>query len=166
MRTISDTGAPEPGVSKAGAAGGRAALLAALAVLPLLAGCTSRQAEEAQAARQILVGMPVQTLLSCAGVPDRREQAGGAEYFTYASVQPGRSSGSSLGVGVGGGGGNVGLGLGLGIPLGGGGGPSGCTATFTVENDRVSRLIYREDSGDAGACYAIVENCLAAAPGR
>lgn len=142
----------------------RLAAAAALMAAPVLAGCNTRQAEEARLAQQVLVGMPMETLLSCAGVPDRREQVDRTEFLTYDHLQAGRS-GSSVGVGVGGGGGNVGLGLGLGFPLGGGG-PSGCVATFTVEGGRVSRLAYREDAADAAACYAIVENCLALAPGR
>lgn len=136
----------------------------AASLLPFaLSACTSPRAEEARAAQQVLVGMPVETLLSCAGVPNRREQAGAAEFFTYQNVTGGGRSGSSVGVGIGGGGGNIGGGLSLGIPLGGGG-PSGCVATFTVREGRVAQLVYREDADDTAACYAIVENCLALAP--
>ncbi len=141
----------------------RVALAGAGAAL-LLAGCASgRQAEQALAAQQVLVGMPVQTLLSCAGVPNRREASGTSEFFTYQNITGGGGRGSSVSVGAGGGGGNIGLGIGLGFPLGGRG-PSGCVATFTLEQGRVARLVYRDDADDASACYAIVENCLALAP--
>jgi len=131
----------------------------------VLAGCSSRKAEEVSYAQQALVGMPVQTLLSCAGVPDRREQTDTAEFLTYQTVAGRGGGGSSVGVGVGGGGGNLGLGVSLGFPLTGGS-PDQCVATFTVENQRVTRLVYRRDADDAAACYAIVENCLGLIPGR
>ncbi|WP_205574589.1 hypothetical protein [Indioceanicola profundi] len=138
--------------------------LIALAAALALSACSSRQAEQAQYAQQALVGMPTETLLSCAGVPNRREQAGASEFFTYQNITGGGRSGSSVGVGLGGIGGNIGGGLSLGIPLGGGSGPSGCVATFTLREGRVAQLVYREDADDAAACYSIVENCLALAP--
>ncbi|QJE71709.1 hypothetical protein HHL28_16375 [Aerophototrophica crusticola] len=133
-----------------------------LCVAALSACSSAREAEQARYAQQALVGMPAETLLSCAGVPERREAAGGDEFLTYTSARAG-GSGSSIGLGVGGGGGNLGLGLGLGIPLGGGG-SSSCAATFTVRQGRVAQLAYRQDSGDTAACYAIVENCLSRIP--
>lgn len=136
--------------------------MAGAAIGLLLAGCASREAEQAALAQQALIGMPVETLLACAGVPERRESSGTTEYFSYQNIT-GARRGSSVSVGAGGGGGNVGLGIGLGFPLGGGG-PSGCVANFTLEQGRVSRLVYREDADDAAACYAIVENCLALVP--
>jgi hypothetical protein len=149
----------------------RSRIMMPLLLLPLLSACTSpaerRAAEQAVAARNVLVGMPVQTLLACAGVPNRREQVGAQEFFTYQTINAngGSDRGSSVGIGIGGGGGRVGGGLSLGIPLGGsGGGAEGCIATFTIDQGRVSRLVYREDAGDPAACYAVVENCLAAAP--
>lgn len=147
--------------------GGRPLLLAGVL---LLSACATREAEEARSAQQLLVGMPVQTLLSCAGVPDRREAVDAAEYFTYSSLgRAASSSGSSVGLGVGGGsggGGHLGVGLGIGIPLGGSRDASGCVATFTVRQSRVEQLTYRGGSDDPAACYAIVENCLALVPGR
>lgn len=138
--------------------------VALLAAGPLLSGCAGREAEQARTAQTALVGMPLPTLLSCAGVPDRREAAGPAEFLTYQAVRSGGGrSGSNVSVGAGGGSGGFGLGVGLGFPLGGGG-ASGCVATFTVEDGRVSRLLYRDGSDVGPACYAIVENCLALVP--
>jgi len=140
--------------------------LALIAVSALtLTACSTRQAQEATAAQDLLIGMPVQTLLSCAGVPDRREAVDNVEYFTYENIERRSRSGSGVNIGVGGGGGNVGVGVGFGIPLTGGG-PDGCVATFTVKDGRVARLVYRDEADSAAACYAIVENCLAIVPGR
>jgi len=136
-----------------------AMFLGSAALALTVMGCANRQAEQARTAQQTLVGLPAETLLSCAGVPDRRETVDATEFFTYENIDRGRGGGSSISIGGGGGGGNLGLGVGIGIPLGGGG-PSGCVATFTVEQGRVTRLSYRPDSQDTAACYAIVENCL------
>ena len=137
--------------------------IAGLAAGLLLTGCASgQQAEQALAAQQVLVGMPTQTLLSCAGVPNARQSVDATEFFTYQSFGGGGGRGSGISIGAGGGGGNLGLGIGLGFPLGGGR-SSGCVATFTIDQGRVSRLVYRDDADDPSACYSIVENCLALA---
>jgi len=140
----------------------RPAALLALAGALALAGCATREAEQARQAQTALVGMPKQSLLSCAGVPNRTEMVGASEYLTYENIGGARDSGPRSSIGIGGGSGGFGLGVGIGIPLGGGG-ADGCVATFTVDQGRVSRLAYREEMGDPEACYAIVENCLGTA---
>lgn len=139
----------------------RPALVLALA----LAGCANPQADQAILAQSALVGMPKQTLLSCAGVPDRSAVLDGAEYFTYnRRSASGGGGGLSPSVGIGGstGGSGVGLGVGVGFPLFGGGSDPGCAATFTLRGGVVRQLTY--GSGSAGACYPLVQNCLALAP--
>lgn len=138
-----------------------AALLAGLG----LAGCADRHAGEAASAQTALVGMPKTVLLSCAGAPDRMESVDGTEILTYVTPPTRRrGSGTTGSFGMAGGSGG-GFGVGLGLSIGTGGGSSGCTATFTLSADRVSRLVYRDDAGRPGdACYAIVENCLAITP--
>jgi hypothetical protein len=131
----------------------------------LLGACADRHAGEARAAQTALVGMPKPVLLSCAGAPDRTEVANDTEYLTYvAGPTAGASSNprGSLGV-AGGSGGGFGMGVGLGFNLGGGYSSDGCIATFTLQGDRVTRLVYR-DNTVGNACYSIVENCLSTAP--
>jgi hypothetical protein len=133
----------------------------------ILAACANPNADKAVAAQRSLFGMPSQTLLSCAGVPDRSAQVDNTEFLTY--VTGGASyGGPSTSVGVSGGSGGTGLGIGLGIPLGSwGGGSGGCEATFTVRNGVVQQVVYNGPSGSGaalGQCYRIVENCLAVVP--
>lgn len=129
-----------------------------------LAGCADRHAGDAVAAQSTLVGMPKTVLLSCAGAPDRMESVDGAEILTYVTRSMRRSSGPTGSFGVAGGSGG-GFGMGLGLSFGTGSSSRGCTATFTLAADRVSRLVYRDEAGRPGdACYAIVENCLALRP--
>ncbi|HEV7368401.1 hypothetical protein [Arenibaculum sp.] len=140
--------------------------LAALSGLALLAACANPRTDEVMQAQDALVGMPVETLLSCAGVPERRASAAGTDFFTYVGAQGAGTAGptTSLGVGLGTGGG--GFGFGLGLPLGTAGGGiqrDACEATFTVRNGVVQQVRY---SGDAvGECYPVVANCLAVATG-
>jgi hypothetical protein len=145
----------------------RAGLLLALGAG--VAGCANPRADEAMRAQDVLVGMPVETLLSCAGVPARRASVDNSEYFTYVGSRTvgGYGPTTSLGFGFGSGGSSA-FGLGLGVPLGGGGGTrvDGCEATFTIRNGVVQQVRYTgvEGASDAAQCYPIVENCLAIAP--
>src|SRR3954454_22104349 len=50
-----------------------------------LASCANPRADEALFAQQAFIGMPKQTLLSCAGVPERSTTVDNLEYFTYTS---------------------------------------------------------------------------------
>ncbi|EWY36211.1 hypothetical protein N825_29245 [Skermanella stibiiresistens SB22] len=135
----------------------------------LLAACANPNADKAADARQTLVGMPKETLLSCAGVPQRTAQVGDSEFMTYASAEY-SGGGPTTSFGVGGGSGGSGVGFGIGIPLFGGGGggySSSCEATFTVRNGVVQQLSYTGSAGASaslGQCYRIVENCVAQVP--
>src|SRR3954454_19673290 len=50
-----------------------------------LASCANPRADEALFAQQAFIGMPKQTLLSCAGVPERSTAIDNLEYYTYTS---------------------------------------------------------------------------------
>lgn len=139
--------------------------LAAL-LLPLALGaCANPRAETALAARDLLVGMPAETLLSCAGVPERRASIGDADFFTYESrgtvVYP--YTGPYIGAGfITGRHWYPGWSYGPAAPVGAydvyG---HACKATFTLRDGRIERVVY---SGQASQCYSIVANCLAQAP--
>jgi hypothetical protein len=131
-----------------------------------LASCANPNADRAADARQVLVGMPKETLLSCAGVPQRSAQIDNSEFLTYTSSDY-SGGGPSTSIGVAGGSGGSGVGIGLGFPLFGGGNSSSCEANFTVRNGVVQQLNYTGSSGASaslGQCYRIVENCLALVP--
>jgi hypothetical protein len=132
-----------------------------------LASCANPNADRAADARQLLVGMPKETLLSCAGVPQRSATVDNSEFLTY-SISDYSGGGPSTSFGVAGGSGGSGVGIGFGIPLTGGGGYStSCEANFTIRNGVVQQLNYTGSSGASaslGQCYRIVENCLALVP--
>src|SRR3954447_1791188 len=85
-----------------------------------LASCANPDADRAADARQVLVGMPKETLLSCAGVPQRSASIDNSEFLTYTVSS--YSGGPTTSIGVAGGSGGSGVGIGLGFPLFGGGG--------------------------------------------
>jgi len=131
-----------------------------------LASCADPNADRAADARQVLVGMPKETLLSCAGVPQRTAQVDNSEFLTYTSSDY-SGGGPTTSFGVAGGSGGSGVGIGLGFPLYGGGYSSSCEANFTVRNGVVQQLNYTGSSGASaslGQCYRIVQNCLALVP--
>ena len=135
----------------------------------LLASCANPNADRAADARQVLVGMPKETLLSCAGVPERSTAVDNLEYFTYTSnrtvayqsyapyMGPGRF-----------------YGYGYGYPYYGGYVPTydlrnfSCQATFTLRNGVVERLVYGGPEGTGPSqlaqCQTIIETCLALVP--
>lgn len=134
---------------------------------PALVSCASREAEQAMVARGALVGMPKQTLLSCAGVPPRSRTEGNVEYYTYGTGQI-RGYGPSFGVGVGVFGGSssgVGGGIGLDTQAAQDVASDYCEATFTIVDGRVSQVTYNTVTGFGNSryaqCYYIVANCLA-----
>ena len=134
----------------------------------LLASCANPNADLAADARQALVGMPKETLLSCAGVPQRSAVVDSSEFLTYVSSDY-SGGGPTTSFGVAGGSGGSGVGIGLGFPLFGGGGgySSSCEANFTIRNNVVQQLNYTGSSGASaslGQCYRIVENCLVLVP--
>ncbi len=127
----------------------------------LAAACANPAADQAMYAQNALIGMPKQTLLSCAGVPERQATAGNLEYFTYRS---GRLVSYPGWGGYGGywGPGPYGYGYGYGWPSDVT--SVDCQATFTLRNGVVERVVYGGSSGGTsrlGQCYAIVQNCLA-----
>ncbi|HEV7373010.1 hypothetical protein [Arenibaculum sp.] len=134
--------------------------LAALLVPLALGACANPRAETALAARDLLVGMPTETLLSCAGVPERTATVDNVDFFTYESSSTVAYPYSGAGF--------VtarrwypGWGYGLAAPVGGYDVYSqACEATFTLRDGRVERVVY---SGQSSQCYAIVANCLAPA---
>lgn len=140
------------------------------AALAGLAACANPRADDVLRAQDVLVGMPAQTLLSCAGVPDRRASVDNLEYFTYTTATEVGRSGPTTSFGLGlGSGGSTSFGLGLGFPLGGGGYgvvEEGCEATFTLRNGQVEQVRYTGTSSGAelARCHPIVENCLALVP--
>lgn len=146
-------------------------LAASGALLLLLPACANPRAEQALVARQALVGMPKQTLLSCAGVPERSATLDNIDYFTYTSRRTVAYSSPSVGFW----GSRYwhprwGYGYGLGAPFDAYDLRTyACDATFTLRNGIVERVVYGGAvSGDSrlGQCYAIVENCLALIPPR
>lgn len=152
-----------PGVLKAAALG--------LAVAGLSA-CANPQADQALYAQQAFVGMPKQTLLSCAGVPDRQAVMDNLEYYTYNSQRITSTTTPSPRFGLGYG---HGFGYHPWYGYGGFGWPEtteiesrDCQATFTLKNGTVQQLVYGGasdgPSGRLGQCYRIVENCLALIP--
>lgn len=126
-----------------------------------VAACASPAADNAMFAQDALIGLPKQTLLSCAGVPNRQATAGDREFFTYNSSR--LVSYPAWG----------GYGGYWGAPYGWGGWPGyyaadvysvDCEATFTLRNGVVERIVYggaSYGSSRLGQCYAIVQNCLA-----
>lgn len=133
-------------------------------IVALLVACANPSADQARYAQTALLGMPEQTLLSCAGAPERSYAAGGREYLTYASrelvARPG------FGVGLGFFGGSRHFGYGIGVPLASDYDVASnyCEATFTVEGGRVTQVNYVGGPYPLGQCYYIVRNCLALVP--
>lgn len=138
--------------------------LAAVAAAAL-AGCANPLADQALIAQSALIGMPKQTLLSCAGVPPLSTTADGFEYFTYDSNRLVSYP-------------RPGFGYPWGYPWRPWYGYPGwydwdyggvevyqysCEATFTLKNGMVQQVTYRGGSS-LSQCYTIVENCLAAVP--
>jgi hypothetical protein len=146
---------------------GESILLGATAIA--LASCANPRADEALFAQHALIGMPKQTLLSCAGVPERSTTVDNLEYFTYTSSRtvayqsyvpymgPGRF-----------------YGYGYGYPYYSGYAPTydlrsfSCQATFTLRNGVVERLVYGGPEGvgpsQLAQCQTIIETCLAMVP--
>ncbi|ALJ37607.1 hypothetical protein D9623_20060 [Azospirillum brasilense] len=137
--------------------------VAVLLTTGLLGGCANPAADQAMVAQNALIGMPKQTLLSCAGVPERQTTAGDLEFFTYRSNR--LYSYPSWG----------GYGGYWGYPYGAWGGYGydvrsvDCDATFTLRNGAVERIVYGGSSSGGsrlGQCYAIVQNCLSQVPSQ
>ncbi|WP_119678851.1 hypothetical protein [Indioceanicola profundi] len=155
-------------MSKFGTQAGRA--LAAGALVLGLGACANPQADQALFAQQAFVGMPAETLLSCAGVPDRQANVDNLDYFTYSSERIVSRSVPSMGFSP------------YWHPWYGWRYSPGwgawddrteiesrnCEATFTLKNGTVQQVVYNSSSAGPSArldqCYQIVENCLALVP--
>lgn len=145
----------------------KAAALAALALG--LAACANPQAEQALYAQQAFIGMPTQTLLSCAGVPERQASVDNFTYFTYSSERVTTTPTPAPTIGPR-----------YWHPWYGWTGGLGwndtyadvetrnCEATFELKDGRVTKVVYGSSSdspsGRLGQCYTIVQNCLALIP--
>jgi len=137
------------------------AVVRAAGVVALVAACANPAADNAIHAQSALVGMPKQTLLSCAGVPERQAAVDNLEFYSYRNARIISYPGS-----VGAFGSYWGPGWGY-----GGGWPvyapevrsTGCEATFTLRNGAVERLLYGGGSS-LQQCYQLVHNCLALIP--
>jgi hypothetical protein len=146
---------------------GRPVLLGAAVIV--LASCANPRADEALFAQQAFVGMPKQTLLSCAGVPERSTSIDNLEYFTYTSTRTVSYQSYTPFMGPG-----RFYGYGYGYPYYGGYAPTydirnySCQATFTLRNGKVERLVYGGPEGigpsQLAQCQTIVEACLALVP--
>jgi hypothetical protein len=146
---------------------GKAILLGAAAIA--LASCANPRADQALFAQQAFIGMPKQTLLSCAGVPERSTTIGNMEYFTYTSnrIVAYQSYVPYMGPGHF-------YGYGYGYPYYSGFAPTydlrsfSCQATFTLRNGVVEQLVYGGPEGTGPSqlaqCHTIIENCLALVP--
>lgn len=137
---------------------------AALAALSL-AACTDFPDGQGLSAATTFAGMSRETLLSCAGEPQRTETVDGVERFTYVGEGvaglptpdfiapgfnyqvPGDASPYGTGLGYGG----------FGAPI------LTCEATFTLKDGVVQQLIFAGASGQS-RCYPILRNCLALLP--
>lgn len=141
----------------------------ALAATGALGGCANPAADEALAAQTALVGMPKETLLSCAGVPERQASVDNREFFTYRSSRI-VSYPSPPPLGYYGGWSRPYYGYGAGWPSYGYEVNSfDCEATFSLRNGVVERVVYggaTSGSAQLGQCYAIVQNCMALVPQR
>lgn len=139
-----------------------AGILAALT----LSGCDDPRVEQVQKSRSTLVGMEKETLLACAGVPERAETTDKAEFLTYEN----KYTYSRPGYGVGFGFGHhrwrrhgFGFQSGFYFPYDYDQRTVGCKATFTLEDNKVSGVTYGgvgEGSVRLRQCYTVVENCL------
>ncbi|MCP1612465.1 hypothetical protein J2848_004156 [Azospirillum lipoferum] len=149
---------------------GRALGIVALTATGVLGGCANPAADEALVAQTALVGMPKETLLSCAGVPERQASVDNRDFYTYRSSRiVSYPSPPPLGY-YGGGWGRPYYGYGAGWPSYGYEVNSfDCEATFSLRNGVVERVVYGGATGGSarlGQCYAIVQNCMALIPQR
>lgn len=118
----------------------------------MMAGCAAQRAGVASRAQTEMIGMSKKDLLACAGVPARRDQVDGTEYFTYI-----------------GGGDSVGTGVATATS------PNTavavtkqnrryCEATFVIQDGVVSKVNYAGRTGGlltkGEQCSFIVENCI------
>lgn len=130
----------------------------------VLAGCATPAADQALRGQAELVGMTKETLLSCAGVPERQAAAGGQEFYTYRSgrliSRPAPPMWGPWGYPY------------WGHPGWGYGGwdwphneveSVDCEATFSLRGGVVERVVYggaSRGSRQLGQCYAIIQNCI------
>lgn len=116
-----------------------------------LAGCSSVPMK----ARHDLLGISRKELLSCAGVPDTRENTDTGQIFEYKQTQQVESPLNLKGP------------MSLELDLGGKG---LCNAIFRIENDKVAQIEYTGPSatllGKWAACQPLVKACEAYVKGE
>ena len=138
-------------------------LLLLIAAAGALAGCANTRAEQAAAARDLLVGLERTQLLACAGVPERSRLEGDTEFFTYDSEQIRGYGRAYYGGGVFSGGYGRRYGV-FAIPPAADFSSTYCEATFVLVDGAVAAVNYVGASGIGRARYAqcayIVESCL------
>ena len=142
------------------------AQLSGLALLLALGACASPRADAALYAQNALIGMPKQTLLACAGVPDKTAVVENLEYATYVSRQTQMRSYATTSVM---GGGPGWWGGGLTVPLYDTTADTlSCQTTFILKDGAVTGITYGGDTNGGvqrlNQCYYTVENCLKIAP--
>lgn len=132
-----------------------------LLALTALGACANPRADSAANAQQSLVGLPKSVLLQCAGAPTQSATADGIEVMTYNSTKL-RADLTHIGAGFG----RPrywGWGWGGGFYEGGTESRS-CTASFTIKDGKVAKVLYGSADSDSVSrldqCYAVIENCL------
>ena len=132
-----------------------------LLAMTALGACANPRADSAASAQQSLVGLPKSVLIQCAGAPSQSATADGVEVMTYTSTKL-RADLTHFGVGFG----RPrfwGPGWGGGFYEGGTESRS-CTASFTIKDGKVAKVLYGSADSDnvsrLDQCYAVVENCL------
>jgi hypothetical protein len=116
---------------------------------PLVSGCDTIDSHNARQAQEQLVGMSRAAFFACAGLPNRSQTIGAAEYDTwdYQPFTPDDSFSATLPL-VGG------------IGIGSGG---TCHATAIFQDDTLTALNYAGDTGGilghVADCISIVNHC-------
>jgi hypothetical protein len=131
----------------------RPSVLPSLIVLVLLGGCASGDVV-AWKGRRLVVGMDVDTLQSCAGIPTRTKRLDArTELYSYENKYE-RTGGAQITLPI----------IGGGFSVGGSG--SYCHAIVRVVDGRVAAVNYTGDNdeliGREGVCAPIFRGCLRA----
>jgi hypothetical protein len=131
----------------------RPSVLPCLIVLALVGGCASGDVV-AQRGRHLIVGMDVETLQSCAGIPTRTKRLDAqTELYSYENRYE-RTGGAQITLPI----------IGGGFSIGGSG--SYCHAIVRVVDGRVAAVNYTGDNdeliGKEGVCAPIFRGCLRA----
>jgi len=106
-----------------------------------------QRAEVANGAKQSMLGMSKANLITCAGAPLRSSTINGTEYLTYSHADAYSDASSKL----------TGILVGSALYF-------ECTATFSINNGRISKVTFSGKTGgkftQGAACYNIVAQCV------